>query len=79
MPSKREQFNVRMSDETAAKVERLHPVVNAALGVELSQAQFFALAVAALEEKYQAAGAAGGNPGAPVASTGRTRKKGAKK
>ena len=40
MPSKRQQFNVRMNDETAAKVERLLPIVSGKLGVELSQSQF---------------------------------------
>lgn len=54
MPSERKQFNVRMTDETAAKIERLRPLVSRVLGVALSQAQFFALAVAALEEKYGA-------------------------
>ncbi len=53
MPSDRRQFNVRMTEETAAKVDRLVPVVAGAVGIELTQAQFFALAVAALEEKYQ--------------------------
>lgn len=52
MPSERRQFNVRMNEETAAEVDRLLPVVSAALKIELTQAQFLALAVAALSEKY---------------------------
>lgn len=52
MPSDRRQFNVRMSDQTAALVDRLMPVVSRAVGVELAQSQFFALAVAALAERY---------------------------
>jgi hypothetical protein len=52
MGSERRQFNVRMNDETAAKVDRLIPLVSTQLKIEISQAQFFALAVAALEEKY---------------------------
>jgi hypothetical protein len=55
VPSERKQFNVRMSQETAARVERLIPLVNAAVGVELSQAQFFELAIRALAEKHGAA------------------------
>lgn len=52
MPSSRKQFSVRMTDETAARVDRLMPIVARAVGVELAQSQFFALAVAALEEKH---------------------------
>ena len=54
MPSERRQFSVRMSDDTAEKVDRLLPAVSRIMRVELSQAQFFALAVAALEEKHAA-------------------------
>lgn len=58
MASDRKQYNVRMSEETAAKVDRLHPIVAQAVGVELSNAQFFALAIGALEEKYATQAAA---------------------
>lgn len=52
MPSDRRQFNVRMSEETAARLDALLPRVARALGVELSQAQFLALAVQALEAQH---------------------------
>jgi len=52
MPSERPQFNVRMNGETAARVEKLLPLMARLMGIELTQAQFFALAVQALEEKY---------------------------
>lgn len=78
MPSDRRQFNVRMNDDTAARVDRLLPVVARAVGLELTQAQFLALAVAALEAKHLVGD---GGPTAPIQVTsaprGRKKPKGA--
>lgn len=87
MPSDRQQFNVRMTEETAAKVEQLLPAVSKALGVDLSQAQFFALAVMALERQHSATieaaaklrgekSAKPAKPAKPAKLKGKTTKKG---
>jgi hypothetical protein len=52
MPSKRRQFNVRPDDATWAAIDRVKPVAEAAVGLELSYADLLRLAVAALEEKH---------------------------
>jgi hypothetical protein len=66
--SSRQQFNVRMTDETVVRVHRLHSAVARALGVPITQAQFLVLAVAALEEKHRAVlDAPAPPPVAPVA------------
>lgn len=50
--AKRKQLNVRMDDETAARLDRLVPVVSAAVGLSLSQSDVIRLALLALEEKH---------------------------
>ena len=52
MPSDRRQLNVRLDPATSELWDAVLPRVQAALGVELSQAQVVALAVRALAEKY---------------------------
>ncbi len=55
MPTpKRKQLNVRMDDDTEARLERLVPVASAAVGLSLSQSDVIRLALIALEEKYAA-------------------------
>lgn len=71
MASSRVQFNVRMTDDTAARMQRLHAAVSRAVGVPITQAQLFALAVAALEDKHRAHLDA---PPAPPRPRGRPRK-----
>jgi hypothetical protein len=50
-------FKVWLTAATAGEVERLVPVMNKALGTRVSREQFFAMAVAALAEKYAPAAA----------------------
>jgi hypothetical protein len=52
VPSERRQLNVRLDPATAEAWDAVLPRVQAAVGLELSQAQVVALAVKALAEKY---------------------------
>jgi hypothetical protein len=59
MPSQRKQFNVRADDETEARVQRLLPLVKAAVGLEIGISDLFRLGMIELEKKYAATGANG--------------------
>ena len=54
MATKNKQLNVRIDDETAARLERLVTVGSEATRLSLSQADVIRLALIALEEKYAA-------------------------
>lgn len=51
---KRKQINVRVDDESEARLNRLVDTASAALGLNLSQSDVIRLALIALEEKYAA-------------------------
>jgi hypothetical protein len=55
MPSSRKQLNVRMDDVTQARVDRLLPIVSAAVGLDLSMSDLFRLAMIELERRYATA------------------------
>jgi hypothetical protein len=63
MASDRRQIAVRMDDSTCVLWDKLHEVSAAKVGVSLTQPQVFALALAALAEKWQVA--ADAPPAAP--------------
>ena len=52
MASDRKQINVRASEDTRKLMERLLPVVSAALGVEINQSDLVRLGLVELEKKY---------------------------
>jgi len=54
MPSKRPQFNVRLSDDAEARFKRLEKATKAVLGAEQSKAQIVEMALAALESQLAA-------------------------
>jgi hypothetical protein len=54
MPSKRPQFNVRLSEDGEARFRRLEKVAKAVLGAEQSKAQIVEMALAALESQLAA-------------------------
>jgi Arc/MetJ-type ribon-helix-helix transcriptional regulator len=55
MATKNKQLNVRMDEETEARLERLVKTGSAVVGLALSQSDVIRLALQALEEKYTAA------------------------
>ena len=52
MPSKRRQFNVRPDDETWEIIDRVKPLVEASIGISVSQSDLLRLGMLALEEKH---------------------------
>jgi hypothetical protein len=52
MPSKRRQFNIRPDDATWSLIDRVKPLIEAAIGIEVSQSELLRLGMLALEEKY---------------------------
>jgi hypothetical protein len=51
MPSERPQFNVRLSEDGAARFKRLEKKAPGAVGAPLTKAQIIEMALTALEEK----------------------------
>lgn len=52
MPSKRRQFNVRPDDATWEIIDRVKPLVEAAIGIEVSYSELLRLGMAELERKH---------------------------
>lgn len=52
MPSARKQFNARLDPETEARIARLIPVISAAIGLPVSQADLLRLGMMELERVY---------------------------
>lgn len=52
MPSNRKQLNIRLSDETEARLEGLMVSMHAALGIEVSKADVVQAALVELEKRY---------------------------
>jgi hypothetical protein len=52
MAQERKQFNMRLDDETAARIERLRVAEVQRLGMPVNNADLFRLALAALEREH---------------------------
>ena len=52
MPSDRKQINVRADSETEELMNRLIPVVSAAIGLKVNQSDLFRLGLVALKKQY---------------------------
>lgn len=56
MASERRQLNVRLDPESSERFDRLYAEVQKAMGTELSQAQFIAIALKTMEQGRGEAG-----------------------
>jgi hypothetical protein len=54
VPSDRKQLNIRMDEETEARVARLLVSASEAIGLRVSQSDLFRLGMIELEKKYPA-------------------------
>lgn len=52
MPSKRKQFNVRLPDETMAKIDEVMKRMHQSLNIDISRADVIVAAIAELEKRY---------------------------
>lgn len=56
MGSDRKQFNIRISEDIEAQMERVRSAVSERIGMPVNNSDLFRMALFALEEKYAATG-----------------------